>query len=310
MIGIYKITNKLNNKAYIGQSHNIEERWREHKLRSFSLGYYDYNSCLHKAIRKYGVENFSFEILEKCEPEQLNEREIYWIDYYQTFPVSSGKGYNQTAGGEGTVRENKGLSIIIYYLLNTNLSQTKIAELTGYAQTLVGGINSGKYHYDKNLNYPLRKFKVGRTEQEGKIKMTKPKTDRAIPKPSKEKLLIALHEANYKREEAAKKFKVSGALLRKWCNSYNFNCQDKRILNKMYRQEILGEEIKIVIKRPRNYKVAQIDPNTNEIIHIYKSLTEAALEMGCCGRNIYMACDKPNRMAMGYKWSLELANKN
>ncbi len=310
MIGIYKITNKINGKAYIGQSIDIEARWKNHKLKPFVLGSENYDKCLYKAIRKYGLENFSFEVLEECEPKQLNEREIYWINYYQTFPPELGKGYNQTAGGEGTVRGNKDLATITNYLLNTNLSQTKIAELTGYAQTLIGGINSGKCCHNETLSYPLRKFKKGREGRKEKIKMNENKIGRALPKPPKEELLIALHEANYKREEAAKKFNVSGALLRKWCNSYGFNCQNKRVLNKMYRQEILGEEIKETTRRPRNYKVVQINPNTNEIIHIYESLTEAALEMGCCRRNIHMACDKPNRTAMGYKWSLELANKN
>ena len=299
MIGIYKITNKINGKAYIGQSHNIEERWKQHKLRSFSLGYSEYNSCLHKAIRKYGLENFSFEVLEECEPEQLNEREIYWIDYYQTFSSNLDKGYNQTAGGEGTTKWNKDLNTIIDYLLNTDLSQTKIAKLTGHTQSLVGGINSGRYCYNKNLNYPLRNFKVGRKE---KPKVDKPKMNRTILKPSKEELLIAFHNFNYQREKVAANFNVSGNLIRKWCNSYGFRCQDKKILDALYTREILGKEIKEIIKRPKKYKVAQIDPITDKIICVYESITEAALKMGCCSQTIQNACGKPNRLSAGYKW--------
>ena len=55
------------------------------------------NTNLYQAMRKYGIENFSFEVIEECLPEELNEREIYWIDYYDSF--NKEKGYNMTPGG-------------------------------------------------------------------------------------------------------------------------------------------------------------------------------------------------------------------
>lgn len=91
--GIYCITNKINNKKYIGQSKNIPRRWREHQL---STEYNQYS--IQHAIHKYGIENFNFEIIEECLPEQLNERENYWINYYNTYY----DGYNQTFGGDTT----------------------------------------------------------------------------------------------------------------------------------------------------------------------------------------------------------------
>lgn len=98
-IGIYKITNNINQKSYIGKSIRIEERWRYHK-NNFNNSQ-DYNKLLYQAFRKYGIENFSFEILEKCDSndiEFLNEREQYWIKYYNTF---GSNGYNATLGGDG-----------------------------------------------------------------------------------------------------------------------------------------------------------------------------------------------------------------
>ena len=90
--GIYKITNKLNNKAYIGQSIDIERRFEEHKR--------DKDNCrIHLAIQKYGVDNFVFEIIEKCPPNKLDEREKFWIAYYKTF----GHGYNATEGGNQNI---------------------------------------------------------------------------------------------------------------------------------------------------------------------------------------------------------------
>ena len=62
---IYKITNIINNKSYIGQTiKTAEERWKEHKAHAFGSHPNDQNKTLYKAIRKYGVENFTFEVLQ------------------------------------------------------------------------------------------------------------------------------------------------------------------------------------------------------------------------------------------------------
>lgn len=96
--GIYKIENLINGHKYIGQSQNIQHRWAEHKRIYNKPDDKHYNKILYQAFRKYGIENFSFEILEECDINSLNNREIYWIDYYNTF---YGEGYNATGGGEG-----------------------------------------------------------------------------------------------------------------------------------------------------------------------------------------------------------------
>ena len=96
---IYKITNKIDGKCYIGQTiKNAEERWREHQAHAFGTHPNDVNKTLYKAIRKYGLENFTFEVLQdNIETyEQLDKAEIYWIDFYNSFI----KGYNETFGGQ------------------------------------------------------------------------------------------------------------------------------------------------------------------------------------------------------------------
>ena len=84
---IYKITNKVNNKCYIGQTiKTAQERWKEHQQHAFGNHPNDINKTLYKAMRKYGLENFIFEVLQdNIETyEQLDKAEIYWIDYYKT----------------------------------------------------------------------------------------------------------------------------------------------------------------------------------------------------------------------------------
>ena len=93
MIGIYKIVNLVNGKIYVGQSINIQKRWYQHKS--------DYNKeggcpILYAAIRKYGIENFSFEVIEECSLELLDEKEKYWISQMNTLNPN---GYNIALGG-------------------------------------------------------------------------------------------------------------------------------------------------------------------------------------------------------------------
>lgn len=97
MIGIYKITNKINDKMYIGQSVHIKNRWQEHKSKAFLPDDKSYNSALHSAFRKYGLENFLFEVIEECELSDLDNREKYWI---KTLNTLSPNGYNLISGGQ------------------------------------------------------------------------------------------------------------------------------------------------------------------------------------------------------------------
>ena len=92
--GIYKITNLQDQKVYIGQSINIKDRFRSHIKRGLGAETPTRNK-LYTAMNKTGVENFSYEIIEKCPREQLNDREKYWIKYFQ----SQDYGYNETKGG-------------------------------------------------------------------------------------------------------------------------------------------------------------------------------------------------------------------
>ena len=92
--GIYKITNLLNKKVYIGQSVDVKTRWSNHIKASLGIDSIAH-SKVHDAMAQDGVWNFTFELLEKCDKSMLNEREKYYIGFYQ----SNLYGYNLTKGG-------------------------------------------------------------------------------------------------------------------------------------------------------------------------------------------------------------------
>lgn len=91
--GIYKITNQETGECYIGQAVDIAKRWKDHAKCGLGIDT-PANNKLYKAIQEYGIWNFSWELLEKCNKEQLNEKEYFYIDLYD----SKNYGYNSSSG--------------------------------------------------------------------------------------------------------------------------------------------------------------------------------------------------------------------
>lgn len=118
---IYCITNNINQKKYVGKTNStVEKRWKQHQHDSKS------RKCekrpLYDAINKYGVENFSIEMLEECLPENSEEREIYWIKKLGTYH----NGYNATYGGDGKPYINYAQVIQLY---KDGHTQKEVAQL-------------------------------------------------------------------------------------------------------------------------------------------------------------------------------------
>lgn len=229
--GIYKITNLINGHSYIGQSICIEERWKREKTRAFQPTQHDYNSLLGQAFRKYGLENFKFEILEECSQIELNTREQYYINKYNTYF----NGYNQTIGGQqngnfGTpLKISKEQLLEIYDLLqNSAISQNEIAQRYNVGKDVISTINHGKSRRLPGYNYPLRDntLPINYCVDCGKeinIKATRcdacaKKLRRVSERPTKEELKILIRKMSF--TNIGKQFGVSDNSIRKWCESY------------------------------------------------------------------------------------------
>lgn len=159
---IYKITNKINGKCYIGKTSNIADRWRTHK----NLGYgKEPNKALYLAMQKYGPDNFEYSIIEECK-DNWQEREKYWISYYNSYK----NGYNMDLGGGKPPHpsgEDHPLSKLtwndIYNIIEeiktTNKTFKDISIKYNICIDQIFRINSGKSWHIEGESYPIRKIK-------------------------------------------------------------------------------------------------------------------------------------------------------
>lgn len=163
MIGkIYKITNNINNKIYIGQTiQTLKARFYKHCIDSQQEDKYHKNMAIKKAIFKYGKENFSIELIEEVEKSMLDEREKYWISYYDSY----NKGYNCTLGGQNgatrkcSLTESEEENVIYGKLMG--FSSTEIANIYNIDKGTVKNIF--KRH---NIEMPINRILSGRINKE------------------------------------------------------------------------------------------------------------------------------------------------
>lgn len=166
---IYKFTNKTNGKTYIGQTNNIEKRKRSHKSEAFNMKSNGYKIPFHAAIRKYGWDNFDFEILEELDDsfgrDYLNEREIFFIAHYKS--LIGQNGYNVSKGGNvynRTFRQQVSLSKI-FTVQEVKDIQSMLLEGYEYfeikkkypklSDSFLSNINLGLNFKREDLKYPL-----------------------------------------------------------------------------------------------------------------------------------------------------------
>lgn len=305
--GIYKIENNINHKIYIGQSVNIERRWRDHRSAQDELP-------IHRAFYKYGIENFTFEIIEECSKEELDEKECYYIHYFNSY----NNGYNLTVGGQGSSHSGISLSYeqvkeIRKLLSEEKLSNLEIAQNYNVSENTIIAINTGKAWYEEGISYPIKKVICFKEGVYSKIKKNnyceicgKEITNssnfciecfhvvcRKIKnRPTKEELENIIKENNGNFSKVGELYGVTDNSIRKWCKNYGLPTHSKD-----YKTSIKTR------KRIKKCSIQQIDMNTGEIIETFSSILEAERKTGIY--HITEASDPNNTtrsQAGGYYW--------
>ena len=148
--GIYLIENLIDHKKYIGQSKNIYARWSNHRCDSKEK-----KLPLYCAMRKYGLENFKFSILEECSIDELTQKEDYWINFYNSY-TPNGYNINQAETHGTNISVPQKILDIINDIENSYEKLINIARKYGLSKSQINRINQGKAWKLQNKIYPLR----------------------------------------------------------------------------------------------------------------------------------------------------------
>lgn len=210
---IYKITNKVNGKSYIGQTrYTVEFRWRQHQHKKD-------NTHFHNAIAKYGADSFIVETLEECELAEMDSREIYYIAKFDTY----NNGYNSSTGGDGM----KGHSRI---LTDDKYDEIKGLYLSGFSSNKIADL----YGVDKATISKLLKA-MGVKLRSNKLSINKQEFEE----------LVADYKSGYSLRELAKRYDCSGPGLKEYLQRKGVELRDKyNILDdKEAQMNLIGEYI-------------------------------------------------------------------
>ena len=285
---IYKATNKINGKSYVGQTCDFHSRvWQHQRC-------YEKEDCdFHRAIKEFGFDNFSWEIIETCESEdRACELEKYYIEKFNTYR----DGYNMTKGGKGAPYHNARAVVLLtldgQYIKRYDSAMD--AEIDGFHNADVLLNCKGKSRQTKGYMFMFE----DEYESNGAKAYRKPKPNgmRSIIQCDMEGNFIqkfkSLQEAA--RITGTNRTTISGVLSNtyKSANGYIF----------VYEEDFPIKDLSIYKKRKKGRKIAQVDAKSGEIIRVFDRISEAGESLGVNYKAIHKVIDKEGRTAYGYKW--------
>lgn len=271
-IGIYKITNLINGKIYIGKSINIQRRFKEHSNVNNHK-----DTWLYQAMDKYGIDNFEFEVVEECNENDLLDLEKEWILRTSSFP----NGYNMTMGGEwggGYFKLTpQSLEELINDLQNTSIDYYSLSDKYGINLNSLSSVNTGKTYFNSNLNYPLRErveankrcIDCGVEITSGSSRCTTcyGKSRRKVERPSKKELIEMVALEGF--AAVGRKYGVNGNSVKKWFLNYDLPYHINEI-KKMYG----NYEEKPIVEPKTTYQEIRMFKENEE--YFFENTNEAA----------------------------------
>lgn len=262
---IYKIYNDVNKNLYIGQTTiSVSARWSQHKQNAKER-----EGHLYLAMRKYGIENFHIEQIEEVSNDLLDEREIYWIQYYNTYY----DGYNSTLGGNG--RKSPVLLQEIEGLWQQGYGISEIAEILGVSRMIIR---------DRIYTSPL--YSEEEAQSRGRNKMLSQKRKGIIQK-TLDGEFIAYYESGVQAEEKTgiNRKTISQALRRTGRSS-----------------GYIWEYADISKRNQSSWRKVQQFTKQGELIATFNSVGAAAEKNNIKASGIYATCNGQQKTSGGYVW--------
>ena len=283
---IYKATNKINGKSYIGQTINYKNRLWQHRR------CYEKEDCkFHDAIKEFGFDNFEWEVIETCErKEEADNLERKYIELFDSYR----NGYNEN---KGSVGGHNAKSIVC---LNLNGDFIKMydsaadAEKDGFNNVNVLLCCKNKLKTCKNHLFMFEED----YDANGAREYIKPASTsrKKVVQCDLEGNLIARYDSVQEASEksGANRTTISGVLSKTYKSANGFIF--------VYEDDFPIKDLSVYYKKKKGRKIAQVDIKSGEIIDVYERISDAGKILGVNYKGIQKVVDKPERTAFGYKW--------
>lgn len=283
---IYKATNKINGKSYIGQTINYKNRLWQHRR------CYEKEDCkFHDAIKEFGFDNFEWEVIETCErKEEADNLERKYIELFDSYR----NGYNEN---KGSVGGHNAKSIVCLNLNGDFIKRydsAADAEKDGFNNVNVLLCCKNKLKTCKNHLFMFEED----YDANGSRKYIKPASTsrKKVVQCDLEGNLIARYDSVQEASEksGANRTTISGVLSKTYKSANGFIF--------VYEDDFPIKDLSVYYKKKKGRKIAQVDIKSGEIIDVYERISDAGKILGVNYKGIQKVVDKPERTAFGYKW--------
>lgn len=283
---IYKATNKINGKSYIGQTVDYKSRVWQH------MRCYEKEDCkFHDAIKEFGSDNFDWEVLETCNgKEKANDLERKYIELFNSYR----NGYNDNKGGVGGHNARAIVCLKLDGEFVKRYDSAADAEKDGFNNANVLLCCKNKLYTCKNHLFMFEDD----YKENGAKQYIKPESS------SKRKVIQCDLDGNFisrydsvqeaSEKTGANRTTISGVLSKKYKSANGFIF--------VYEEDFPIKDLSIYQKKKKGRKVAQIDIESGEIVNMYDRIADAGRTLGVNYKVIHKAVDMPDRTAFGYKW--------
>ena len=283
---IYKATNKINGKSYIGQTINYKNRLWQHRR------CYEKEDCkFHDAIKEFGFDNFEWEVIETCErKEEADNLERKYIELFNSYR----NGYNEN---KGSVGGHNAKSIVCLNLNGDFIKRydsAADAEKDGFNNVNVLLCCKNKLKTCKNHLFMFEEDYDTNGAREY-IKPASTSRKKVVQCDLKGNLIArygSVQEASEK--SGANRTTISGVLSKTYKSANGFIF--------VYEDDFPIKDLSVYHKKKKGRKIAQVDIKSGEIIDVYERISDAGKILGVNYKGIQKVVDNPERTAFGYKW--------